>query len=752
MVIGRRTRTSGSEERVSGRIAFVTSQEPSGTLHAALRRSDVAHGDLLHVDTSHLDIRGVHCVLTGADLGGLEIDPYFGPVFKDQPVLAIDRVRYIGEPIAAVAASSEKKARAVAACIDASVRELPAVFDPILALSAEAPILHESTGTRSAGFADIIIQRTGGNVCNKFTLKRGDVETGFAEAAHIFEHEFRSPALHHLAMEPHAAIAYFEGARLTVITATQTPYVVRDALAEMFRLPASKVRVIVPPLGGGFGGKTYAKVEPIAAVLASITDRPVKIVLPRDEDFLTGSKHEAVIRIRVGLDSSGRILAKHVRAFFNAGAYTDISPRLVKNGGYATNGPYRIPNVDIESVAVFTNFVPAGAFRGYGVSQAAWAYESQMDIVARELGMDRIEFRRRNLIGKGDPFATGESIHGAHFAELLDDALELFSRPLTAVIGPYEAVGRGSAVIIKSTITPSTSQALIHLYADGSMQILSSTVEMGQGAHTALSQIAADALGLDVEQIHVLGPDTSATPYDITTSSSRSTAAMGAAVKDACETLQRELVRIALAGADAEGMSGEAHVADGHVYVSGNDPIAFSEIVRRSRMGTLSALGAFRSEGGLDPVTGQGIASDHWHQGALAVEVAVDRRTGKVRILRARVSVYAGTVVNPINAKMQVEGSVLFGISQALYEQIQHDDGFIINPNLSDYAVAGLKDLPEHLEINLVEHEDDDQIHGLGETALPLVAPAIANAIDDAVGARIMNLPMTAESVLNGME
>ena len=756
-MIGQHTPMVDAYERVTGRLGFTINAELPGMLHVAIRRSDVPHARLRGVDTSAAGaMPGVVAVLTARELTQLPIEHRFGPVFQDQPVVAIDTVRYIGEPVAAVAATSIRAAGAAAALIDMDYDELPAVFTSQDALADGAPILHPESSDQAAGFADIILRGRDGNVCNSFVLRRGDVEQGFADADEIFEHEFSSPAVHHLAMEPHACLANFEGDRLVITTGTQTPYAVRDAMAGMFGLPTSSVRVIVPPLGGGFGGKTYPKVEPLAAVLAYMTRRPVKVVLPREEDFLTGTKHDATIRLRTGVNRNGTIVAKQVRALFNAGAYTDISPRLIKNGGYACAGPYRIPHVDIESQAVFTNIAPAGAFRGYGVAQAAWAYESQMDMIAAELGIDRFDFRRRNLLREGESFATGEAIHGAHFAQVLDDALSVLepdgSTSSSAAADASIRRGQGCAVIIKSTITPSTSNAVAKLNIDGSMQLLTSTVEMGQGAHTALGQIAAQRLGVPLASIRVVTPDTDVTPYDITTSSSRSTAAMGAAVRTAVDGLRAQLME--LAADQLEATVADLEFIDGGIQVAG-DPSSrqsLSALVTRSRHGTLTADGRFQSEGGLDPQTGQGIASEHWHQGAAAVEVEVDTETGKIRVSKLRASVYAGTVVNPINARMQVEGSVLFGLSQALVEEITHDAGFVTNPNLSDYAVAGLHEIPERFEVSLIEDEDDPQMHGLGETALPVVMPAVANAVADALGVRLHRIPLTAERVLMALE
>lgn len=741
--------------RVSGRIGYTVNHEPPGTLHVAVARSGVPHARLRSVDVAEAARqRGVVAVLTGADLLDGSIRPWFGPVFRDQPVLAIDRVRYVGEPIAAVAATSDRAARRAAALVEADYDELPAVFTPQDALADGAPVLHGGSEDQAPGYADIVLHGRAGNVCNMFRLRKGEGLDGFRFADRVFEHEFATPAVQHVSLEPHAAVAWFDGDDLVVTTGTQTPYAVRDALAFMFSVPTSRVRVIVPPIGGAFGGKCYAKVEPLAAVLAQRTGRPVKVVLSREEEFVTNSKHQSFIRLRTGVRDDGVIVARHVDALFNAGAYTDISPRLIKNGGYGAVGPYRIPHVHVDSRAVFTNLPSAGAFRGYGVAQGCWAYERQMDIIAAELGIDPVELRRRNLLADGDTFATGQLLDDIRFRDLLDDAVRVFDDQPDDDPPRDPAIrrGRGCAVGVKSTITPSTSNASVKVNVDGSMQVLTSTVEMGQGAHTALAQIAADGLGVTVGSVRVVGPDTDTTPFDTTTSSSRSTAAMGAAVRGAVEDVREKLLE--LAADQLEVSVHDLEIDAGRIGVKGDQETlrSVAEVVGRSRLGTVWGNGTCVWTGGLDPETGQGIASDHWHQGAIAVEVDVDTRTGKVYVRRLRAAVYAGTVVNPVNARMQVDGSVSFGISQALFEQIVHDEGHVVNSNLSEYALAGWLDLPGVLEVSLLEDPDSDVIHGLGETALPPVAPAIGNAVAAAIGVQLRRQPMTAERVLQAWE
>lgn len=752
-MIGDRQPVLDSRLRVTGRLTYATDVEPPGTLHVAVLRSLEPHARLVRVDASAAEsMPDVYATLTRDDFDVMGVRATYGPVFRDQPVLALDRVRYVGEPIAAVAAHDRRSAERALEAIEVEYDPLPAVFSPREALAPDAPVLHEDPGGRAPGYADIIVQGRDGNICNKFQIRKGRGIDGFDEADRIFEHEFTSPGVQHVSMEPHAAVATFDGDRLTVTTCTQTPYAVRDALAHMFDLPTSRVRVVVPPIGGAFGGKTYPKVEPLAAVLALKTRRPVKVVLSREEEFVTNRKHAAHITLRTGVRSDGTLVAREVQALFNAGAYTDISPRLIKNGGYGAVGPYRIPHVHVDSYAVYTNLPSAGAYRGYGVAQGAWAYESQMDMIADELEIDRTELRRRNLLHEGDTFATGEPLHDVRFDEVLTDALEIHREPEARPGDSAIRSGRGFAVIIKSTITPSTSESSVKLDSDGALQVLTSTVEMGQGAHTALAQVAAGALGSTTAMVNVVGPDTDTTPYDLTTSSSRSTSAMGAAVGAAVHNVRDELMH--LAADQLEIDAGDLDVVEGRVHVRGNPSVnkPIGAVVRDSRRGTLTASGTHMSEGGLDPATGQGVASEHWHQGAVAAEVDVDTATGKIRVRRLRASVYASTVVNPVNARMQVEGSVLFGLSQALFEQLIHEEGHPANANLSEYAIAGMADLPDVLEVSLLENPNSDEIHGLGETALPPVAPAIANAVADAIGVRIPDLPLTPERVLAALD
>jgi CO/xanthine dehydrogenase Mo-binding subunit len=744
----------GARGRVTGRVGFALDAQAPGMTVARLLRSPLPHGRIRSIDTTAAErIPGVVAVLTAADFdvpGGPA--RHFGPVLADQPVLCGDKVRFAGDPVAAVAAETEEAAEAALLAIEVDYEPLPVIDSVDAALAEGAGTVHDGPPRmRARGYSDIKLTDRGGNVCTAFHLRAGDIEAGFAAADRIFENVYESPAVQHVTMEPHVVLASFDDAgKLTVTSSTQSPHAVRDTLAEMFGLPSAKVRVIVPPLGGGYGGKTYAKFEPVTAALAWKAGRPVKLVLPRDEEFLSLTKHAARIRLRTGVSSDGKLVAREVRVDFDAGAYTDISPRLIKNGGYSCVGPYDIPHVQVDSYAVYTNHPPAGAYRGYGVSQAAWAYEQQMDEMAEALGLDPVEFRLRNLLVKGARFATGETMRESHWAELLTRSAAAidYDRDRRVVVDEHRVRGKGVAVILKSTITPSTTHAALRLDADGSLQVLASSVEMGQGAHTVLAQLAAQPLGLPVSAVYVAEPDTQYTPYDQTTSSSRTTRAMGGALTAASQVVRTKLLNLA---ADLLEVSPtDLVLQNGDVVVAGapGTRISIPDVMSRTRTGSISADGEVITTGGLDPVTGQGVASDHWHQGAAGAEVEVDLGTGKVYVTHLHSIAYAGRVVNPKLARLQMHGSAIFGISHALHEELVYDEGVLTNPNLSEYSITAMGDMPERFEVELLEDDGEGQIHGLGETTLPPVIAAIGNAVRAAIGAPVRTLPITPERVL----
>src|SRR6266511_2016049 len=761
MAVGVSVPMIDSQERVTGTIAYALNAELPGTLVGQVLRSPHPHARIVGVDASRAErLAGVVAVLTRNDLVDQdELFPYFGPVIRDQGVVAIDKVRFVGDPVAAVAAIDEDTAREALDLIEVEYQELAAVFDAEEALQPGAPILHERFPAISSGFADVILHLdVGTNRCNHFKLRKGDVEEGFKQADLVLEDVFRCPPVQHVPLEPHVTLAQVENGRVTVWAGTQTPHVIRAQLAEIFRIPLSHVRVVVHTLGGAYGAKCYPKLEPLAAVLAWKARRPVKIVLTRAEDFLAVSKHGLTIHLKTGAKRDGTLVARQATCYFNAGAYADISPRLIKNGGYGTAGPYRIANVHIDSYAVYTNIVPAGAFRGYGISQGAWAYESQMDMLADELGMDPLELRLKNVLRDGDTFATGETVHDMHYEELLRDAARAIDwQP--APPSPFEGEGlgvrarRGKAItcVIKGTVTPSTSSASVKLNEDGSLNVLTSSVEMGQGAKTVLAQIAAEEASLPLEKVAVSEPDTDSTPYEQQTSSSRTTFSMGSAVGLAVRDVRRQL--LVLAAEQLEASAEDLVAQDGRVAVKGVEDrsLSYGEVVRKSRRGNLLGHGSFVTQGGLHPETGQGIASVHWHHATAGCEVEVDTETGKIAVVRFHSNVFAGRMVNPRQCELQTEGSTLFGLGQALFEERLYEGGQLTNPNLSDYMIPSFEDLPCQLTTRIFEQPGVSEMHGIGETSVPPVMPAIANAVARALGVRITDLPLTPEKVLKAL-
>jgi CO/xanthine dehydrogenase Mo-binding subunit len=470
-------------------------------------------------------------------------------------------------------------------------------------------------------------------------------------------------------------------------------------------------------------------------------------------------KHPATIRIKTGVLKDGTLVARQVTAHFNTGAYSDVGPVVARNGGSAMSGPYKIPHVRIDSFAVWTNLVPAGALRGFGVPQAVWAYESQMDMIAERLGLDPVEFRRKNLLRDDDLFATGEKLADIHFDELLDQAAASLQwtrgdarwnqSDHAADKNRATRRGKGLALVIKATITPSTSAAALKLNEDGSLNVLTSSVECGQGAKTVLAQIAAAAMQVPLERVSVSDPDTDLTPYDQQTSSSRTTFSMGGAIGKAADDLKRQLLDHAAELLEVSVK--DLALENGRVTIRGTPTrsLSYGEIALRSNQINLIGRGSFSTSGGLDLETGQGIGSVHWHQGAIGCEVEVDIETGKVKVLRLSPSVFAGQVVNPRLCELQLEGCAIFGLGQALFEEMTYGDhGQLINTNLGDYNIPSFEDIAWKMNASALEHAGSEDLHGIGETLLPPVMAAIGNAVYNAVGARIRDLPLTPEKIL----
>ena len=764
--IGKTFRRLDYETKVTGRAQYLADMSLPGMCHGKILRSPYAHARIKKIDISRASkIPGVVAVLTRDDiLHDQGIEPYYGPVFKDQTIVATEKVRHMGDPVAAVAALTADAAEAAIASIEVDYEQLPAVLDVQEALKPDAMLVHDSVKLPESGFADLAELKPveGTNLCTHFKLNRGNIEKGFAEADQIFEDTFTLPATQHSFLETHACIAAVDpGRRITVWATTQNPFVVRTQLANIFKVPVSKVRVIVPYLGGGYGGKVYPKVEPITVALAQKAGRPVRVVLSREEVFYTITKHAAVIRMKTGVKNDGTLVARECEIHLDTGAYAEIGPRVAKKSGYTAAGPYKIPHLKIDSYSVYTNKPPAGAFRGFGVSQSAWAVESQMDIIAAALNMDPLEIRKKNGYDEGDKFVTEETLRAVGLKECLNEVAESIgwesNRTSDSKIKKDSPVGsarrgKGLACMIKATITPSISCAVVKLNEDASLSLYTGTVEMGQGSETVLAQIAGKELGIPLEKIQVLGVDTDVVPYDLTTSSSRSTFHMGKAVQLAARDILRQLT--AIAATEYSVPEEKITFAEGKLRLP-ETQVDYAELMFKRfgmRGGTLVGEGQVKTS--TKDEYGEKSTSAFWFLAAGAAEVEVDIDTGKFKLLKYATAVDVGKALNPLGCRQQLAGAAITGIGQAMFEEIVYDNGQLINPNLVDYILPSLGDMPATIDPICVEVPDPTGpfgAKGIGESALIPVAPAIANAIYDAVGIRIKDLPIKAEKVYLGL-
>jgi CO/xanthine dehydrogenase Mo-binding subunit len=742
--VGRSLPRIEARAKVTGRAEYTHPMRLPGMLHAKIFRSTVAHGRIISIDASAAQkMPGVHRVVTSEDVRRVIPEPYYGPAFHDQPILAIDKVRYVGEPVAVVLARDPHIADAAAQLISAEYEELPAVFDEVEATHNQI-LVHEEL--RPAGtFADLkhLKGRRGTNVALEFKLRRGDVDAAFAAAAHVFEHTFKTQKVLHAALEPIASIADWKESGLTIYSASQGPSFVRTEIARLIGWPENRVRVKVPYLGGGFGGKLYIKLEALATALSMIARRPVKVALSMEEQFYTITKHPSTFRIKTGLDKTGRITARKCEVYWNGGAYADIGPRVTQKSGFTASGPYDIDNVWIDSYALYTNLPPAGALRGFGIPQLVWAYESHADMIARALKLDPLEFRRKNILREGRPHATGTIMRDVKLETALDRVAELLNwkQPLERGRGLLRR-GRGLAIAMKAVISPTTSVANVSIAADGSAILSCGTVDMGQGSDTAMVQIVGDVLNVPAESIGVVPRDTDVTPYDMGTLGSRSLFHMGHAVRLAAEEARDKVKTLAREVGEPEGS---------------NAPI--SELFKKKygmQAGTIVGTGIYKPDY-VPPDPANGLtpnATPFWMCAAAGAEVEVDTETGSVRILRLVNVVDCGNPVNPAIVETQISGAALMQLGFTMFEKMQIDAGQVTNASLADYKIPSVLDVPQRMENEaVIAHQSNGPFgaKGVGETGTFCVSPAIANAIDNACGVRLTELPLSPEAVLRAL-
>ena len=727
--------------KVTGRATFVSDLRLIGMAYAKVLRSPYAHAKIVSIDTSRAEARrGVYCVLTGNNLEGL--NPYYGHAVKDHPLLAIEKVRYAGEPVAAVVAVDERTAFEALEYIDVKYEELKPVLTPQEAMEKDAPLIHQRKFEAGAlrGFEGEVTAGKGTNICQEHHLKWGDVEKAFKEAAAVVEGEYYFPMTYAYAMEPYVAIAEVSDEGVTIYSSAQHPFMVRHDLKSVFNLPVSAVRLIVPFVGGGYGSKSYTKIEPLVAACSWKAKRSVKLQLTVEEAMLTTRSDDAYTWMRTAVDANGKIIARQARIYMNTGAYAENSPLVVEKSTNRCVGPYAIPNVQIDNYSFYTNTVPASSYRGFGCAQVTLPGESQIDELATKIGKDPYEFRLMNAAKPGEEFFPGMR----PFDGTLKEDLEIAAK----AVGWKEPLekGRGRGVACSGSDAgayPLTSTA-IRVYADGSASLMTGSTELGQGSHTVLPQIAAEELGIPVDNVRVVSSDTAITPYDRSTGASRTTTLMGRAVMEASREAIQQMVKMA---ADVLKVKvEEIQVIKGGVRC-GEAQLNWSEVISKYYAlpdGEVIGRAYIRKDGDFAklPV--------FWEVACTGVELSVDEETGKIQMEKLATVGDVGLAINPALAEGQDIGAATMGMGIGLFEELVYDGPQLVNGSILDYRVPRFSDLPKKVELHLVQNQDGVGPYGAkggGEASLNSMAANIANAVDRATGVRIREAPLTPERV-----
>lgn len=731
-------------EKVSGAARFVTDITVPGMLHAKLLRSPVPHARIKGIDTEAArQMPGVVAVLTGADFAGL--NHHWGLFLRDRPLIAVDKVRYVGEPVAAVVAEDEYSAEEALDAILVDYEDLPYVTDAEAALAPDAPLLHERMDTlKDFYFKGQAKPVAGSNVFQNFAYETGDVDAAMAAAHRVFEDTYEFPMVFHYALEPHCVIADYDPRDgFSLWSCGQSPSAVQKVIGAIFGVPQGKIRVRVPYVGGGFGGKASVKLDPLVAGLAWKLHKPVRLCLSVSESMLTCRRLSATVSLRTAVAADGTLLAKAVRVVMNGGAYADTGPAVAIKAANRAIGPYRIPNLRLESLAVYTNTVPGAAFRSIGGPQAVWATESQMDQIATALGIEPLELRRRNLLRRGETVRPDLRPIDVDMSE----ALDLVAQALPPQGEGSDALARGLAVAASDPGIMAVGSAMVRLHIDGSMVVFANSVEIGQGVRAVLAKLAADVLAQPVEQVSVAEPDTLTTPFDWGTGASRSTVIIGLAVQEAASDAARKILD--LAAIAFETTVEQCRLAPGGVLV-GNELHSFRDIMHRCfgiDSGEVTGLGAITPQyrGGAFVQ-----APLFWETAAAGCEIDVDEGTGAIAVRRYISVADVGKVINRMAAEGQDEGATMQGIGHGLFEELLYEDGQPVNASMIDYHVPGIDDAPEEFHTMLIEGGDGPGpggARGMGEGAILPAAPAIANALARRYGVRIKSLPLTPEKV-----
>ena len=765
-IIGASPHRIEGRAKVTGAATYVDDlQFGPNLLCGALKRSPIPHGIIKSIDVSRARaLPGVRVVVTGQDFPG-----FTGLYLKDRRIFALDRVRFVGEPVAAVAADSPEIAAQALELIDVDYEPLPGVFDPEFGASPEAPLVHPDLGQYEC--VPFIFPQPGTNISNWFKVRKGDMAQGWAEADLVYEHRYRVPHVQHVPLETHVCVAQQDvNGKITLWSSSQSPFAQRNLIAQALHINHSKLRVITPYVGGGFGSKAGVSMEGAAVGLAMhAKGRPVKLRMTREEEFYTTFVRQGLVaHVKMGMTQDGRITAMENRFYWDGGASTEYGVNITRAAGYSGTGPYFVPNIHVDSYCVYTNHPIGGPMRGFGMAEMHFGIEQHIDQMAHQLGLDPVQVRLKNCLKEGDETLTGMIMHPTGLSECIRKAAEAirWDEPQTLPSGPHKTRGKGLACMWKAPAMPPNpgSSATIRLSEDGAATVSIGGVDLGQGALTVMAQLAAEGLGIKIEDVRVNTVDTDYSPYEWQTVASRLTWSMGNAVLMAADDARTKILRTV---ADAWGEDiDDLDIIEGQVVSYKTEeaiPLRDMVIYGLQRPdgtwtgGPVVGEGRFMPEyvTPLDPETGQGPrAVVHFTTGAQAVEVEVDTETGELQVLKIASAFDVGHAINPEMVKAQMEGGAVQGMSTALLEQLILDQGIPRNPNFTDYRIATAVDAPLATENIIVEVPQDDGpfgARGVGEHPMVPTAPAIANAVYHAVGMRLDSMPITSQKVWEGL-
>lgn len=752
MTVGTRIPRSDGPTKVRGDAVYTVDVALPGMLHAKLFRSPVAAGRITRLDTSVARrLPGVWAVIAADEAPRTG----FGLVVKDQRIFADGHVTYEGEPIAAVAAENVAAAQASVNAIELDIEEQDPVLDLDAATDEQSRLVH-------ADWEDFTVSQQfsrKGNVCGELVADPPGVDDAFAGAHLIVEDEFRAQRQYQAYLEPRGVVAVYESGRYTVHVSHQYPFNVRDRLAEALGVRPSSIRVVGHHIGGGFGAKLDITIEPYAALLARKTGRPVKLVLDRAEDLITAPcREDAVIRLRSAVGEDGRVLAREMEVLLDAGAAATDAPYLCSIPFLLVGAPYRVGPTRVTSRAVYTNTAPTGAFRGVSGTHTVFALERHMDHIAQELGIDRRQLRLQNLLGNGDTLLNGQELLDASILREAFDGVERVAPWGDLGKGPYRGVGIAACVWMTN---PMPGSAVLKLHEDGTLGVVTGATDNGSGAVTmGVTQIAAAELGLRPEDVIVSLPDTDVAPYDAGSQGSRTTHIVGRAVQEAALALREKIYEVAARMLEAASV--DLELVDGTVGVKGvpSSRVTLAEIATTATFvegGPLAATGSYATPSPrYDPTCATGLLFPTFPTPTYHVhlaEVEVDPATGGVTVLRYVVAQEVGKAINPDGVVGQIQGGVSQGLGYALYESLEMEGGRYRQRTLEAYRLPLAVDVPR-VEIILLENPSEAGPFGAKGVAEPPVVPvaaAIGNAVADAIGAPVYDIPITPERVLDAL-